>query len=218
MQDEIKTLEFKAAPGANRHWFNLFAPISIALFLIAMIGVSVFMWIDASIYAKIYGGFLSIFSLIYCGYFFYHYFRSLKMITQRAVLTDEYLEVANRLGTKRLPLNALDFTMSYSSSRIMCIVAAGGDECLMVICPSSYFISRKYKGYLEPFYAMNKRLMELNENHINYIRNKQYRRKFLFKVPQYVFELEFDTKRARNFIRNAREMAGFRKTTQESDD
>ena len=209
-------LEFTAAPGANRHWYNLFAPISVALFLCAISGVSVFLWKDAGIYSKISGGLLDFFSLIYCGYYFYHYFKSLKIMTRKAVLTDEYLEVTNHFGTKRLRLDKLDFTMSYSSSRIMCIVAASEDNYLMVICPCSYLFSKSGSEYLAPFYAMNKRLMELNQNHINYIRNKRYRRKFLFKVPQYVFEIEFDTERTRKFIRSARMMAGFCGHAQES--
>jgi hypothetical protein len=205
-----ETLEFTAAPGANRHWYNLFAPLSVALFFFAISGVSVFLWKDASVYAKISGGLLIFLSLVYCGYYFYHYFRSLKLYTRKAVLTDEYLEVANRLGTKRLRLDALDFTMSYSSSRIMCIAAACKDDYLMVICPCSYLFSKGSSEYLTPFYAMNKRFMALNQNHVNYIRNKRYRRKFPFKVPQYVFEIEFDTERAVKFIRSARMAAGLR--------
>ena len=47
----------------------------------------------------------------------------------------------------------------------------------------------------EGSYALNKRLMEMNANHYNYIKNKKYKKKNPYQIPLYVFEVEYDTPR-----------------------
>ena len=199
-QDDRQPIIFVANPKAQWHWYSLSAPISSFICLAAIIGVAIYMLADASRWTKLSGVLLLVFGIPYIVYYFYHYFSSRKYIATRAELTEDYLEASCKAYTKRFALSDLTLTFSYSSSYTLCIIAATADDYVAIPCPTCYIFSKEGTQLLKPFYAINKRLMELNKNHVNYKRNKKARKLNPFKVPQFVFETEFYTHRANALI------------------
>ena len=128
----------------------------------------------------------------------------------RIVVTDSALTVTCPKWEKSFPLDALVFTMSYSCAASLTVIAATETDYLTMTCSCGYLLNKSGKYVLRPFYAINKRLMDLNPNHINYVRNKRYRKKNPFTVPTNVFEAEFDTPRVTKLIDRLREQYRFR--------
>lgn len=199
-QEGRQPIVFVANPKAQWHWYSLSAPISSFICLGAIVGVAIYMLADASRWTQLSGVLLLVFGIPYIVYYFYHYFTSRKFTATRAELTDDYLEASCPVYTKRFALSDLTLTFSYSSSYTLCIIAATADDYVAIPCPTCYIFSKEGTQLLKPFYAINKRLMELNKNHINYKRNKKARKLNPFKVPHFVFETEFYTHRARALI------------------
>ena len=203
-QESSQPIVFVANPKAQWHWYSLSAPISSFICLGAIIGVAIYMLADTSRWTQLSGVLLLVFGIPYILYYFYHYFTSRKFTATRAELTEDYLEASCPAYTKRFALSDLTLTFSYSSSYTLCIIAATTDDYVAIPCPTCYIFSKEGTQLLKPFYAINKRLMELNKNHINYKRNKKARKLNPFKVPHFVFETEFYTHRARALIERLR--------------
>lgn len=205
-----ETLTFE--PGARKApaWYDFGAPIGVALMSLAVLGLCAWMILDPKLLTKCCGIAAAAAYVLYVSYYLFHFARSRKLRTQRAVLTEEALEVTCREWTKRFALEDVVFTMSYSSATNLCIVAATETDYAVITCSCGYLFAKGGKAVLEPFYAMNKRFMEMNPRHVNYVRNKRARRQNPFKVPLFVFETEYDSPRAEKLIRRLREEYRFR--------
>ncbi len=186
-------------------WYRYATPVGVMLTSLAVAVVCAVMILDASVLSRVLGIAALILYALYAARWFYHYARSRKLVTTRAVLTDDALEVECPAWTKRFACSEIVFTSSYSSSTNLCIIAATEDDYLSISCSCGYLIARDGKELMRPFYALNKRLMVRNPLHINYVRNKRYRRKNPFRVPLFVFEVEYDTPRTTALIRTLRE-------------
>lgn len=186
-------------------WYSLMAPVAVLLMSIVIGYVCLYMLTNPNIVTKAMGVLSIALFIGYIGYYYFLFFSSRKDITQKAVLTSEYIEHHTKSGVKRFNLCDVVFTMSYSSSTNLCIIIATNDDYMVLICSCSYLFTRDGKGVLTPFYAINKFFMDTNERHINFVKNKKYRKKNPFVIPQFLFEIEFYSKRAAGFVSKKRE-------------
>lgn len=132
------------------------------------------------------------FNLYYIAYM-YRYHRSRKLITRKAVLTEDSITVTCEDYEKTFALDDLALTFSYSSASTLAVIVATADDYAVITTSSGYLFSKGGKEVLRPIYKLNKFFMDKNKNHINYMRNKKYKKRNPFKVPNQVFEIEFDT-------------------------
>ena len=199
-------------PEAHRapSWYDLGAPIGVGLMTLAVLGLCAWMIWDPKPLTRCCGIAAAAAYGAYVSYYLYHFVRSRSLRTRRAVLTGEALEVSCRKWTKRFALEEIVFTMSYSSATNLCIVAATETDYAAISCSCGYLFAKGGKAVLEPFYAMNRRLMEMNPRHVNYVRNKRARRQNPFQVPLFVFETEYDSPRTEKLIQQLREEYRFR--------
>lgn len=195
---------------SKQPWFYDNAPmISVVLFALAATLLCVVLILDSNLVSKMCGVIAAIAFLLYVGRYVYHFFKSRKTVTKEARLENDRLTVICDAWTKSYDLDEIVFTMSYSSSTNLCIVVATEKDYLTMNCSCGFLISKDGLQVLRPFYALNKAMMELNPNHVNYVKNKRYRRKNPYKVPLYVFEVEYDTPRAAKFIQDLRDKYRF---------
>ena len=185
-------------------WYD-FAPLgSVILMTVAVVIICIWLLLDSNLLPRIFSVICLIMFFAYVSRFLYHFLRSRKLVTKEAVLTDTDLTVINDIWTKQFKLEDVVFTMSYSSSTNLCIIVATREDYLTINCSCGFLLSKDGKEALRPFYALNKRFMQWNPNHYNYIRNKRYRKKNPYKIPLYVFEIEYDTARVTRFIDSLR--------------
>lgn len=185
--------------------FDLAAPIAAGLTSAAIYVLAVFTIITGtSSLSRITGIALIVFYSAYIAKYYYNYATSRKYITDKAELTDDYFEITNGTGTVRIPLADITMTFSYSSSTTMVVIVATKDDYYTITTTCGYLLSRDKNEILPPFYAINKSFMAMNPKHVNYVRNKKYKRKMPFKVPTFVFESEYHTQRVTKFIDSLR--------------
>ena len=191
-------------------WYDYAPAFSVMLACAAVIVLCVIMLRERTLPPKIFAGVFGCAYLLYMARYLYHFFSGRRLVTTCAVLTDSALTVTCQKWEKSFPLDALVFTMSYSCAASLTVIAATETDYLTMTCSCGYLLNKSGKYVLRPFYAINKRLMDLNPNHINYVRNKRYRKKNPFTVPTNVFEAEFDTPRVTKLIDRLREQYRFR--------
>ena len=199
---------------AKQPWFYDNAPmISVVLFAAAAAFLCAILILDSNPVSKMCGIIAAAAVVLYVGRYVYHFFKSRKLMTKEASLENDRLTVVCDAWTKSYDLDEVVFTMSYSSSTNLCVVVATENDYLTMNCSCGFLISKDGIQALRPFYALNKAMMELNPNHINYVKNKRYRRKNPYKVPLYVFEVEYDTPRVTKFIHDLRDKYRFDRDT-----
>lgn len=191
-------------------WYD-YAPLgSVILMSAAVLVICGIMIADSQIIPKLCGvGCLLAFGT-YVVRFLRHFRRSRALVTQEAVLTETDLTVSNALWSKCFRLEDVVFSMSYSSATNLCVVVATEDDYVTINCSCGFLLSKNGIEALRPIYALNKRFMQWNNNHCNYIRNKRYRRKNPYKVPLFVFEVEYDTPRVTKLVDTLRKQYPFR--------
>ncbi len=191
-------------------WFYDNAPtFGVILSVIAVTVLAVFMCLDVSPVTKALGVVGGIGYYIYAGRYLYHFVRSRKDVTLSATLTEASITVENGKGTKTFLLEDVVHTSSYSSSTNLCVIIATEDDYMTINCSCGYLLTKDGKFALRPFYALNKRFMDMNSNHYNYIKNKKYKRKNPYKIPLYVFEVEYETPRVAKLISQLRKSYPF---------
>lgn len=210
--DEITYL-----PGASKQpWLYDNAPIfSVILFSLAVVVLCTVLLLDANPLSRVSGAVAAVAFALYVGRYGYHFRKSRSLVTRKAQLKDGLLTVSCDKWTKTVPLSELVFTMSYSSSTNLCILVATETDYLTIHCSCGYLLSKGGLQVLQPFYAINKAMMRLNPNHINYVKNKRYRRKNPFRIPLYVFEVEYDTPRVDKLVESLRQTYRFSTHTPE---
>lgn len=185
--------------------FDLAAPIAAGLTSAAIYALAIFTMVTGTTaLSNITGIALIVFYSAYIAKYYYNYAVSRKYITDKAELTEEYFEITNQTGTVRIPLADITMTFSYSSSTSMTIITATKDDYYTITTTCGYLLSRDKNGILPPFYAINKAFMKMNPLHVNYVRNKKYRKKMPFKVPTFVFESEYHTDKVTKLINSLR--------------
>ena len=187
-------------------WFYDYAPvIGVILAMVAVCVLGIFMVLDANPLTKILGVVGTVAFTVYAGRFLYHFVKSRKSNTIMAHITEDTLTVECEAWKKEYKLSDIVYTSSYSSSTNMCVIAATEDDYLTIRCSCGYLFTSDGKDALRPFYALNKRMMEMNPAHVNYIKNKKYKRKNPYQIPLYIFEVEYDTPRVTKLISELRE-------------
>ena len=195
IQEAPQDLEFRTDVVSNPWFYDNGPAFGVAASILAVSALAVMMILDPSIVTKLLGIVGAIAYYIYAGRFLYHFIKSRKCVTKSAVLTEDSITVVNGKGTKTFRLEDIVHTSSYSSSTNLCVIVATKDDYMTIICSCGYLLSKDGKFALRPFYALNKRFMEMNANHYNYIKNKKYKKKNPYQIPLYVFEVEYDTPR-----------------------
>lgn len=208
-EKESRDLHFRTDAVQNPWFYDNGPAIGVVLSILAVTALAVMLVLDPNPITKLLGVAGGLAYYIYAGRYLYHFIKSRKCITKEAILTDETLTVTNGKGTKTLRLEDIVYTSSYSSSTNLCVIAATDDDFVTVICSCGYLLSKDGKYALRPFYALNKRLMEMNANHYNYIKNKKYKKKNPYQIPLYVFEVEYDTPRVGVLIDSLKEKYPF---------
>ena len=193
--EETQDLCFRTSLVPNPWFYDNGPAFGVVLSALAVTALAVMFVLDPNPITKILGIAGALAYYIYSGRYIYHFIKSRKCITQEAILTNETLTVVNGKGTKTFRLEDIVHTSSYSSSTNLCVIVATEDDYMTIICSCGYLLSKDGKFVLRPFYALNKRLMEMNANHYNYIKNKKYKKKNPYQIPLYVFEVEYDTPR-----------------------
>ena len=191
--------------GRTNWGFTLLPLAAVAILTVFVAYIVTYMARDPSIVSKVAGVFAGALYTGYVAYYFIMYVRSLRYVTQKAILTDGHLISQTKDGAVSIPLSEIVFTMSYSSSSKLCIIAATRDDCVILNCSCSYLFTKGGKEVLTPFYDLNAFFKSHNDQHIDYVKNKRYNRKNPFTVPHFVFEIEFYTKRARKFVDKVRD-------------
>lgn len=204
-QEEDTTLCYRTDIVKNPWFYDNAPAIGVTLSMLAITVLAVALILDPNPLTKFMGIAGGIAYYIYAGRFLFHFVKSRKCITQSATLTEDSLTVVNGKGTKTFRLEDIVHTSSYSSSTNLCVIAATKDDFMTIICSCGYLLSKDGKFALRPFYALNKRLMERNVNHYNYIKNKKYKKKNPYQIPLYVFEVEYDTPRVALLIDKLRQ-------------
>ena len=200
IQEESRDLHFSTAIVSNPWFYDNGPAIGVVLSVLAVTVLAVMFIMDPNIITKILGVVGGLAYYVYAGRFLYYFVGSRKCVTKEAILTDEALTVTDGRGTKTFRLEDIVHTSSYSSSTNLCVIVATEDDYMTIICSCGYLLSKDGKFALRPFYALNKRLMEMNSNHYNYIKNKKYKKKNPYQIPLYVFEVEYDTPRVAKLI------------------
>ena len=202
VQEAPQDLHFSTALVSNPWFYDNGPAIGVLLSVLAVTALAAMFIMDPNPITKFLGIAGGLAYYIYAGRYLYHFIQSRKCVTKEAILTEETLTVVNSKGTKTFRLEDLVHTSSYSSSTNLCVIAATEDDFMTIICSCGYLLSKDGKFALRPFYALNKRLMEMNTNHYNYIKNKKYKKKNPYQIPLYVFEVEYDTPRVAQLIDN----------------
>ena len=205
VQEVPEDLHFSTALVSNPWFYDNGPAIGVLLSVLAVTALAVMFIMDPNPITKILGIAGGLAYYIYAGRYIYHFIKSRKCITKEAILTEEVLTVTNGKGTKTFRLEDIVHTSSYSSSTNLCVIAATEDDYMTIICSCGYLLSKDGKLALRPFYALNKRLMDRNVNHYNYIKNKKYKKKNPYQIPLYVFEVEYDTPRVALLIDKLKE-------------
>lgn len=203
--EESQDLCFSTSVVSNPWFYDNGPAIGVVASILAVTALAVIMLMDPSPVTKILGIAGGLAYYIYAGRYLYHFVKSRPCITKEAILTDETLTVTNGKGTKVFRLEDIVYTSSYSSSTNLCVIVATKEDFMTIICSCGYLLSKDGKFALRPFYALNKRMMERNANHYNYIKNKKYKKKNPYQIPLYVFEVEYDTPRVGVLIDSLKE-------------
>lgn len=214
-QPEVHIL-FQSNAAKPPVWYDLGAPFGALLTSLAMLALCILMMLDSKTLPKICGVVTLIAYGLYVARYAASFVHSRRLRTISALLTGDLLEVSCRSWTKRFPVKDLTFSMSYSSSTNLCIIAATEDDFLTISCSCGFLFAKGGKEALAPFYALNKQFMQWNSNHINYVRNKRYRKQNPFKVPMFVFETEYDSPRTAKLISELRARYPFQRSERPS--
>lgn len=199
---------------SKQPWLYDHAPmISVVLFAVAATFLCTVLILDSNPVSKTCGIVAAVAFVLYVGRYVYHFFKSRKIVTKEARLENGRLTVVCDAQEKSYDLDEIVFTMSYSSSTNLCVIVATENDYLTMNCSCGFLISKDGLQAIRPFYALNKAMMELNPRHVNYVKNKKYRRKNPYKVPLYVFEVEYDTPRVEKFISDLRDKYRFDRGT-----
>ena len=180
--------------------YSFLSPMAVIVLAIVIGYLCHYMITDPNLLSKIAGCFLAIIFTGYIGYYLVRFFQSRKHSTLKIVLDDKNLEVTSLFEVKRISIDEIIFSMSYSSSTNLCIIVATENDYITMNCSCSYLFSKNGAPILNPFYAINEFFMKLNPNHINYIKSNKSKRKNPFVVPHFLFEVEFYTNRVKKFI------------------
>jgi len=203
--EEFRDLCFRTDIVSTPWFYDNGPAIGVVASILAVTLLAVMFIMDPNPATKILGIVGGLAFYVYSGRYLYHFAKSRKCLTKEALLTDEALTVTSGKGTKTFRLEDIVYTSSYSSSTNLCVIAATKDDFVTIICSCGYLLSKDGKLVLRPFYALNKRLMEMNTNHYNYIKNKKYKKKNPYQIPLYVFEVEYDTPRVGVLIDSLKE-------------
>lgn len=203
-------IRFDARAARAPAWYDWGAPAGALLTSAAVAALCVWMLLEPGALTRICGAVALAAYGLYAARYFAGFARSRRLRTTEARLTETVLEVSCKAWTKRLPVREIVFTMSYSSSTNLCLVAATETDYATISCSCGYLLAREGRDALVPFYALNKRFMQWNPKHVNYVRNKRYRRQNPFRVPLFVFETEYDSPRAARLVALLRERYRFR--------
>jgi len=189
--------------------FTYIGPVATLLFALIVGYLCAYFFTADNIITRICGIIMAILFLCYITRYYILFFRSRKDMTIHASLQDGHL--MHRTGRSETCFDFADivFTMSYSSATQMCIIAATDNDYTVLTCPTGNLFIKDGKKALKPFYAINKALMELNSNHINYLRSRKQRGRQPLNIPNYIFEVDFYSKRVKNFIAVNREKFRF---------
>ena len=207
--EESRDLCFRTDIVSNPWFYDNAPAIGVVASILAVTFLAVMFIMDPNIVTKLLGIVGGLAFYAYSGRFLYHFIKSRPCITKEAILTDETLTVTNGKGTKVFRLEDVVYTSSYSSSTNLCVIVATEDDFMTIICSCGYLLSKDGKFALRPFYALNKRFMDMNANHYNYIKNKKYKKKNPYQIPLYVFEVEYDTPRVGVLIDSLKEKYPF---------
>ena len=209
--EENNTIYYEASKRAS---LSTYVGPVVTLPLAAMIlYLCMFFIYNDNIVAKACGIVTAILFLGYAGYYYVLFFRSRKDLTVYASLGSGCLKHGTGRSATCFDLSDIVFSMSYSSATQMCIVAATDNDYTILTCPTGNLFIKKGKQALKPFYAINKALMTLNGNHINYLRSRKQRGRQPLNVPNFIFEVDFYSKRAQKFIAVTREKFRFAQKT-----
>lgn len=207
-QDQTTLLIF--SPGKNPLWYSLLAPAAVLLMTVVFGYICRNMALDPNPLTRAMGYFTFLLFLGYVGYYYVLFLRSRGDITTRAVLTDDSIQHECPRGAQRFALTDLVFTMSYSSSTHLCILLATEREYMVLVCSCSHLFTKNGKEVLTPFYAINRFFMEYNPKHINYVKNKKYKKQNPFTLPHFLLEIDFHSKGATKFVNQLKEAHRFR--------
>ena len=208
VKGEEKKICYDAGTGGTA-LFAYLAPLSMLL-LSAVVGyISYTLIIDDSLVSRICGICLALLFLGYAGYYYILFLKSRNHVTARAVLTNDYIEAEDRTGTKRFALGEIVFSMSYSSASTLCVIISTENDYMVLNCSSLLLLSRNGRKVLDPFYAINRGVMAVNPNHINYIHSRKSKNK-KFAIPKFMFEADFHSARVGKFIDSLRAQYRFR--------
>lgn len=182
--------------------YSLLSPLAVIILAIVVVYLCNYMITDPSPISKLSGIFLAVMFTSYILYYLIRFYQSRDHQTFKIVLDDRSLEVTSASEVKKVSLNEIIFSMSYSSATNLCIIVATEKDYITMNCSCSYFFTKSGESVLSPFYSINKYFMELNHNHVNYIKNSRNKKDNPFIVPHFLFEVEFYTKRVKKFLAN----------------
>lgn len=191
-------------------WYDFSAPFSVALMSAAVLVLCILMLLEPKAMPKICGIVTLAAYSLYAARYLINLVHSRQLRTRTAKLTATMLEVTCQAWTKQFAVKDIVFTMSYSSSTNLCIIAATETDYVTIRCSCGYLFAKNGKEMIAPFYALNKQFMQWNPNHINYVRSKRFKKKNLFKIPMFVFESEYDSPRVDKLVDSLREAYRFR--------
>ncbi|MDR1620201.1 MAG: hypothetical protein LBS18_06030 [Clostridiales bacterium] len=202
--------ELVFAPPGVALWYSLLAPAAVALMSLVVGYFCFFLIMDPDPVAGAMGILTLVLYVGYVCFYFYRFGASRKDVTRYAKLTDAGIEHKTKRESKFFAHKDIVFTMSYSSSTNLCIILATETDYMVLTCSCSFLFAKNGKEVIKPFYAMNAYYMNLNEAHINYIKNKKYRKKNPFVIPHFFFEIDYYSKKAQAFITKTKALYRFR--------
>lgn len=198
---ENEIIVFDLTKEKNRiNLYSLISPLAVIILAIVVGYLCIYMITDPNLISKLSGIFLAVTFTSYILYYLIRFYQSRKHLTLKIVLDDKNLEVTSLQDVKKVSLDEIIFSMSYSSATNLCIVVATRNDYITMNCSCSYLFTKNGGAILSPFYSINEYFMKLNRNHINYIKNNRNKKDNPFVVPHFLFEVEFYTKRVKKFI------------------
>lgn len=183
---------------------SLYIPIGTVLVGGALVFITLPLFAENKLFYSLAAALILVLYLLYALSCINQYFRSRRDIVLRCIRDGDDLIVETDAGERRIALSKLVGTLHLSTVYGFCIVLVTPDDYVTVDCSSVHMFIREGKAIVRQYYALNKLLTGLSPRPVNVVKSRRVKQKNMVTIPIFLFEIEFYTDRAHQFVEGLR--------------